>query len=345
MALLWVEGFEGIASVFSSELTTQLQLKYATGTYNNLALQTGRFGTGKALSMGSSAGSGELQAEITPGDTFFAGYAFKFGELPALSPRVFLSFYDGANRQIGLWVDIAGFLFVGRGPTPTSLERYETPITRNRWYFVEIKVVIGNSGSYEVRLDGVTIMSATGVDTDNMNTGQATRFAIGFPRVDTAGKQIHVDDVYCCDDTGSVNNTFLGDIKISGIFPVSDNTVQLTPLSGVVNYAMVNEIQVDNNTTYVSSATNGHQDLYNYGDVSGFTDVKGLQINTVALQSASENLKTVIKSGATVSSDVAQALSASYLNKVRISEEDPNAVAPWTETTVNALVAGVEVSV
>ena len=156
----------------------------------------------------------------------------------------------------------------------------------------------------------------------------------------------YFDDLYFLDATGSVNNDFLGNMRVSTLRPnASGDITQFTPDSGS-NYARVNESQYDT-TSYVQTTVSTNEDLYNYDDLSVIaTNIKGIQISTVAelTDANSYSLYTHCKSNGTDNSDTGQGLTAnSYTLKTRMLEGDPgNANAAWTQTTVNAAQFGIE---
>lgn len=137
----------------------------------------------------------------------------------------------------------------------------ETALVANVWYRVELKVLIKGdaTGSFEVRLNGVTVLQATNVVTGSQPE-PVLSFAIMAPG--GAGRTWH-DDVYLCDSTGTRNNDFLGDIRVYETTPTADGHYEeWTPLSGSNHAAMVNEIPPDGDGSYVSSDTIGQRDTY-----------------------------------------------------------------------------------
>ena len=86
----------------------------------------------------------------------------------------------------------------------------------NQWHYFEVKVVCHDTaGYYQVRIDGVTVLSGTNVDT---RAGADTRF-VRF-RMDEYYQ--YMDDIYICDTDGTANNDFLGQILVEAIFPNAD---------------------------------------------------------------------------------------------------------------------------
>lgn len=344
MALLWLEGFEGFSGA-SAVVGADLAQKYPGSTTTNALTTSGRF-SGTAVSGGSSGGAMTLFTPdfTTPTDDYILGCAVRWKQFPAAPGHPVLSVFDGATRQSSVHILSTGLVAFYRGGTQVaaSTER----LRLNRWYYLELKVKIGNAGvgSYEIRVDGVNVLSNGSVDTQQTATSQATKAALEFDNITTAGNQQVMDDVYVCDDTGSANNDFLGDQAVEGLFPSAEgDVIDFTPSTGTDNSALVEEVPSDDNTTYVESATVGHQDLYQYTDLTLIDSIRGVQVNTVAFQNASETLITLVKTGTTTDGDAGQAVDTAYEELHRILEQDPDTAAAWTDTGVNGAQFGVEV--
>lgn len=348
MSLLWVEGFEGFNN--ASNLTTELQKKYATnsGLDANNDKVTGRFG-GNAAAGGSSAGHSQVVSPtFTAGDTFFIGVAFKLNGtafIPVTSGHPIVALWHNSSVQLFFNIFNNHELRVidGGGTTRSS---FKGIFEWFRWYYMELKVVISNTGSIQLKVDGVDKGTVSSIDTDFLNNGLANRLAIRFSSVGSNSIRTHLDDIYVCDDAGSINNDFLGDTYIKGSFPDADTAdADFTPSAGSDNYAMIDEPEADGDTTYVEASVNGNRDLYDFANQSDLLTIHGLQVNTECKQSASEALITPIDSNGTVSTDSAQSVASSYANRYRIQETDPDTGIKFTQSGFNAATIGVEVSV
>ena len=217
-------------------------------------------------------------------------------------------------------------------------------LATNTWHYLEAKVVCHDTtGSYEVRLDGQTILSGSSVDTRGTGDSRYALFQL-------QNYYQCIDDIYICDTDGTINNDFLGRVVIEGILPNADgDSTDWTPASGSDNYAMVDDIPPDDDTSYVESGTEGDEDLYDYADLSTITmeTILGLQINTdVRLNAVSGDidLYQTVKSDST-SSDGAPTNIASddYEVATRILETDPDTSSAWTVSGVNAAQFGIKV--
>ena len=78
----------------------------------------------------------------------------------------FLTFYDGATAGVNVrFVTSGSKLEVRRGTTQLAITGTLT-ITTGEWHYLELKVKChATEGTYEVRLDGVSQLSGTEVNT------------------------------------------------------------------------------------------------------------------------------------------------------------------------------------
>jgi hypothetical protein len=121
------------------------------------------------------------------------------------------------------------------------------------WHRIEVGFTIHDTtGSYELRLDGVTRLTATNVDTKpGADTTIDTLYT--FHPHDT-----YWDDVVFC----SSSTEFLGDLHIESLPPNADTSLSgWTRSTGSTNYGVVDEIQV-NTADYVTAATAPATDRY-----------------------------------------------------------------------------------
>ena len=97
---------------------------------------------------------------------------------------------SGNTRSIAQRKDVLGTTS-GAGLAPNS----------NVWHYVEIKIVAATSGSVTIRVDGVTKLTITGINTTDGSNRYVSVNIVAAP-------QWRLDDFYICDSTGSANNTF-----------------------------------------------------------------------------------------------------------------------------------------
>jgi len=342
--LLWIDGFDAYGTTLGSAPapTGVLARKYAVVTFeSSFDVETGRLG-GYCLEFGTSAQYLTSPA-LTTNATMVVGIAIKYPSWPATA--TLLAFMDEATLGMNIRVTPTGEIAVYRGSTLLATTS-GSGLTVGGWYYVEFKVVCGSSGSYELRINGVNILSNSSVNTKAGTHDYHTAFRIGESAAISA---VHmVDDFYCLDGSGSVNNSFLGNRKVVTIFPNGDvdGYKDFTCSAGTDHYALVDENPINDDTDYVASSTADHTDLWDYGAVANLGAIAGIQINTHTRETDAQNftLKTVIKSDTTVNPDAGQVVgSTTYKSLRRVSETDPHTAAAWNIAGINAAQFGARI--
>lgn len=341
MALLWIEGCEGFGTSIGSVPSPSgiIGRKYPTvGVEAAMKIRAGRIG-GYSVEFANPNCYFQTSA-LTTDDTLIVGCAIYKTGIGSLSTPV-VGLYDGATLGMNVRILSDGTLEVLRGTT--QLEVTTNSINAATWYYLEFKVVCHDStGSYDLKINETTWASATGVDTKAGTNAYHDKVMF---RGNDFASATWVDDIYICDGSGSINNDFAGNVKVIALRPDSagDDT-DWTPSAGA-NYATVDEVELDEDTTYVETSTPNDQDLYNYDNLPSVGDIKGLQVVTEVrvTDAQSYDLNSVIKSGATEDEGAADTItSTSYVTQTRVQEIDPNTSSLWTKVNVNAAQFGIK---
>jgi hypothetical protein len=339
MALLWIEGFEGFGSSIGAapSPTGIIGRKYPTIVGESVMdIEVGRYGD-YCLQIGDY--TDHLQTpHLTTDSTLIFGGALKLPSIPVSTRFDLFFFFSSVTEGMQVRIETDGTLSVYNGNTllSTSLQQ----MTVDTWHYLEFKVVTHDSaGSYELRVDGSTWTSGTGVDTQPAALAYHTAVRLTTP----FAVQASWDDIYILDGTGSMND-FLGNRAVMAIRPdgAGDDS-DWTPSAGS-NYQNVDEVELDEDTTHNETSTSTDQDLFTYDDVSGVSSIDGVMVNTeTRVTTGSMELQVVCKSGTTTDIESAGTItSQTYISKQRILEEDPDASAVWTPTTLNAAQFGVK---
>jgi len=217
----------------------------------------------------------------------------------------------------------------------------------NTWYYLEAKITINNTtGSAIVKVDETEVINVSGVDTQAGSTDEITAFT--FPLY--VNSRCYIDDLYICDTTGSVNNDFLGPVRVEGLQPSGNgynSDFVGSDADSTDNYLHVDEVPADDDTSYIKSSTNGHIDSFALGNLTGSVNsIKGIKVNSVAKVSDTfaRNYKNLVRVNGTNYLGSDNNPDTSYNNNFDIWEEDPDTATGWTETGVNAIEVGVEIT-
>ena len=337
MAIVWIEGFEAFGQT-NAVAVVGFSTKYAiVNGPTNVRVADGRV-SGKSVNLTISTAYFQTPS-LTTNATLIVGFAVQFVSYAAI--RI-ISLYDGATEGMNLRIKADGEFEIYRSGTLLATT-VGAAIGTSTWAYIELKVVCGNTGSYELRINGVNVLSDGSEDTQQGANAYhtAVRFLPGN------NSSTLYDDMYVLDGSGLTNNDFLGSQRVLAFRPNAEGTsIVWTPSAGTDNSAMIDEDTVDGDTTYVESAGSGDTDLYGYSDISAMTDIKGIMISTDCRETDATpfSLASVVESGGTQSDGTPEPIgSTSYVTRHRIVEQDPDTAAQWTLSGINAAQFGVKI--
>lgn len=343
MALQFIDGFDGIdvLGAFGADLEDTAGLKYKNAELSTSPtpdLETGRLGTGLALRWDSDT-SKYLDVAITGSPTTLViGFAYKTPTQQ--NSNKLWTLRNSSNGEIAsLYISSSNRLEVRLGSTGIAFS--SELLVSGSWYYIEWKHVChASSGSTEIRVNGETVASATGVDT------QSSAPPIDYVRFSGQDANSVLDDIYILDITGGVNDDFLGPCLVESLLPNADTgDVDFTPSEGTDHYALVAEVPCDLDTTYLDSSTTGHKDIWAYENISEIDGaVHGVMVWTcAAAPSGSYTLRTVADDGTTEDADSGFMVSTTtFVGLLRLMDQTPSA-GSWSTALVNGSSFGVEV--
>lgn len=354
MTVLNFEGFEAIGTTTGTGDAANVQArleKRVPGEFSNgvngCYLATGADGTGLSMVMDNLDNwIGLVMPSSQAGKTLVIGMRFRTPAASAGAELIdVMSWHTSGtfeNPHIRILYNTSGQLQIRRGAN-TVLETSAVVLSfDNSWYHLEAKIYFHeSSGSYDIKLDGVSIMDDTGVDT--LNAGDANvdyiRYKNGYERI---------DDLYVLNTDGSINNDFLGiNTRIQALFPDADGTYgEWSPSSGSDHYALVDE-NPETLSDYNASDTVNKRDTYDFPNIS-VTSVYAVKAEANMMTSAVGVRDVRLKCISGVTTDDGPTEAVSYDPSMEqivenIWEADPNTGAAWTLANFNAAEFGLEV--
>lgn len=256
---------------------------------------------------------------------------------------ILLRLLDAGTAQVELRVQADGTLRVTRNGTTVTNGTSTYTIPTSTWVYIEWKVTIADSISADtckVRVNGTDVITvATSQDLKNTANASANSVVIGGTGGHTA---CYYDDFYVCNQSGTTNNDFLGDVKVRTIYPSgAGNSTDWTPSAGS-NYQCVDESPANGDTDYVSETTAGDHDTYALDDITITGSILGIQTNLYAKKddAGTKELAAVVRSGTTDYDGATVSVNGSYTVHTEIRETDPDTTAAWTQSGINAMECG-----
>jgi hypothetical protein len=260
----------------------------------------------------------------------------------------FMYVFDGATQHLTLLWKLDGSLELRRGTSTGTLLVSAAPGTLPRsaglghWCRADITIADA-AGTFTLYANGASILTYTG---DTRNAGNAYYNSIRFHAALNTSGSIAVDDFCAFDSTVAAAGEYF-DVSPDAN---SDIAVALTPSSGALNYAMIDERPLDA-ADYNSKtpAVAGDGDTYGQAGFAGlgFTPASVVAVKVSAVfqrDGVITGAKLRLKSGATTYTSATQAGSAAGTAALKqaIWTVDPNGGADWDETTFDAAGHGAE---
>lgn len=335
MTLLFMDGFD--------HYTTLSEKWDSVITGCSISAGNGRNGDG--LFVDSGASHTYVAKSVNNLTTVIVGFAMKWASISA-SANYVLQVEEPTFMHMQIRMDNTGVFSAWRAGS-TNIGTASSAVSQNVWTYVEIKITIHDTaGEVTIKLDGTTtVLNLTNVDTRNSGTGIINSVKLGAASV---GSDIYYDDVYICDTAGTLNNDFLGDVKVTTLYPNGNgNYSQWAGSDGnsVDNYLLVDEADA-NTSDYIQSSTVNQKDTFTYQDVGVGATIKGVQICSYVKKSEAGNreVRHVTRVSATDYNSTAQSLGSSYKVIRDIRETDPSTAVAWTEAGINGAEFGIELT-
>lgn len=272
MALLFCDSFDTYA-------VGQILAKWTSNPAGSLSLGSpGRLGYGQYLSVNNGEPALIRGLSGGPYTTLINGFAWYLNSGSVPNTDIW-GFYDNlGNTLCDIRITTTGQLAFS---VPGGATTYSSAgiISAKTWAYIEADVVFSasTSGSFTLRYNGVTVLTASSVNTASNGNGCSGAGP-------STGTNCFYDDVYMLNST-SPNNAFFGDTKIIALMPNGNGRVNgWTRFGGSAsgNYTAVNEIPPDGDTSYVYTATPTTEDCYTIQSLSNVSTVVAVQLSAYA---------------------------------------------------------------
>lgn len=355
MALVNFSGFE---TGNTNELTTFSEAGGATISISSSVVKPGgsvySLKASNTLDTGASswAAIAGLSSTGVPTDyslaTSYHRFYVYFETMPSSGRECFaLASVTGVTAKAALAVNSTGTICIlSTASTPTTVvQTSSTALALNTWYRIEWKVTTSASPSdYEVRiysLAGALLETLSG--TCAQSNSNLTRFVFGKSYNISSRQMVAYFDDYAISDSD-----WIGGGTCVRLAPTANgSTQQWTAGTNSSNYAEVDEVPTDSDTTYVKCSTAGNQKaLFEFQKpwVKSVGDtINGVKVVATTKEDSSVTSATAIRleSGASNQEGSTFDGSTSYSTRALLSLTDPDTSAAWTLYGLAEVEAGV----
>ena len=349
MALLFIDSFDHYEYNSLDDKWTSRAL--ATGTWS-IGPNVGRHGTGGILINNNNDDVPQLSKTFPAAyKTLIIGFAFKVREYGKLSPQQMWQLVNIDTARMSYTLESDGRIGIWRGRQVNDdlLGYTQCPLHQGCWYYLEFKNTIDSTSGYiEVRVNGQTEFSYAG-NTLNGTSMQANRMIFGgVPAVQVLvpPHQYVIDDFYVCNDIGSANNNFLGDVRIEALFPNSDGgSVQWAVSTTGNNYQMINETIPNSDQDYTETSSPGRRDTLHMTNMSvNSAYIFGIYtlLNTRKNNAGDRNIRPLITTNGSTYVGSSRPINTDYQYWEEIWETNPVQATSWSIADVNSFQVGYE---
>lgn len=206
-------------------------------------------------------------------------------------------------------------------------------IPKNAFFYIEIQ---WGSGGVVVRINTIPVISLGATIIDGIDSW-------GFGRTQSGGECL-LDDIYALDDTGSMNTTFLGNVRVQWLPLVGNYHTDWTSYDvSVANFTAASNSAMDD-TSYVKNlfSDTGNYDLYDVDPLVNTPLIYGLSIKGAYRQddATQDFVKNTISSSGTTADGASYATNTSYSFNIDIFETDPHTSTGWLYSGINTIKVG-----
>ena len=116
---------------------------------------------------------------------------------------------------------------------------------------------------------------------------------------------------------------------------------------GLDSFALIDEINHDDNTSYIESSTTAQKTRCTYANTGAETGIIGVSINTTAALdtgTTAETYRSLIHEGTTETAGATITIdaSATWKQSTDLYETNPDTGLPWTAAEIDGISGGVE---
>jgi hypothetical protein len=271
----------------------------------------------------------------------------------------FITLMEGGSTaskvQSGLGVRSDGKLQFYRDTTPIGAVSAIAIVADSEvtFYDIEYKITINNTtGAIECRVNGgVEIGPTTGLDTQQTSNAFADSALVAG--INSGSNNNFANTSYehllILDSTGSAGNDFQGPIDMDLVTPTGAGFYSdWTPNGAANGWQCVDELNPDEDTTYISTSSVGDQETFTHNTLpGGTTSVKGIIVWTRGRRddAVTRAFKVLLRSSGTDNTSGTEFfLGDDYIWFMQPYETSPFTSSAWTVSEVDNLEFGVEVT-
>ncbi|MFN3297694.1 hypothetical protein [Caldimonas sp.] len=212
------------------------------------------------------------------------------------------------------------------------------------WHYVELQVTQGTSnGVLSVRVNGILAIQLTAQNTVQGGVQLLTAFVGAVPG-DPCPVTVDVDDLYLADTSGTINNTFLGDVRVDALPAQANGSLNQWTVEGAASaWAAVSD---GDEASSIRANAAGLRQTFDIAPLPAMATpaIHGVQVTMLARKTDAGlgKVKGLVASGAQTAVSADLILQEQLAWHTALFERNPNGNVQWTESAFNDAEFGVE---
>ncbi len=349
MALLFIDGFDHYdpqsLDPFGQPWLARGKAAYLSPAATRIP---GRRPSSYALRLPQGAGGGYVKNLETPRTSLIVGAAIRVAPFENTGAEPVLLGVRDANAQVSHLVRIGedGRLKLYRGQYGYEqlLSTSIATAPARGWHYVELQVVQGTSnGVLSVRVNGILAIQLTAQNTLQGGGGLLTAFVGAVPG-QACPVTLDVDDLYLADTSGTINNTFLGDVRVDALPAQANGSLNQWTVEGAASAWQA--VSDGDEASGIRANAAGLRQTFDIAPLPAMATpaLHGVQVTMLARKTDAGlgKVKGLVVSGAQTAVGADLILQEQLAWHTALFERNPNGNVPWTEAAFNAAEFGVE---
>lgn len=311
------------------------------------ALAGGVFGYGRCTSINAAGQSGMNLSNI-PGAaanwaTFYCGFHYRSSGA-GNDTKQFFQLRDAGNNQVALRITAGGLVKLYRNGT--LLATGTNILALNNWYWLAIKAVIDNAGSFRLDIKG-PLIDATDINFagDTQATANAYCNSMVLEHSGASGISDY-DNFHVYDGSDAAPwNAISAERRVYFALPTGDGALTAWTPSAGARYQCVDENPPTDDTDYISDSTPGNRNTFTMPAFSNATvDAVKLTMRSRRDDAGPRGIKLTARIGGTNYDSAEFLQGASYIYLAKYWLKSPATAAAWGLAEVNGAEWGVDLS-
>jgi hypothetical protein len=341
MALLFVDGFP-----YDISLITKRYDSFGVGYSPSIGTGSGRTANARYLIHPQCGGQYFVKALPANYQRILVQFGFYASQWWGPGIPALVTFSDGdarygAQLSIGCANGKISAYRASSGVGTKIGEESGASVPANAWHQIEVDVTIDNSvGAVLVKVDNQTVLNLTGQDTQYTANAYCNKIRFGYgtgTEGDWDANTARWSDIIIMDTTGSYCNALLGPRIVQVCVPTADGSYkQWDRSAGSDNYANVDEVPPDDDTTYNYTETVGEIDTFSVTQLAAASAISAVVCSIYTKVEGGASVKGVARTGTTDGLGPEKAVAGSYNWLQSPVYVDPTTGYPFTKAGFNA---------